>query len=220
MWRFWIPKPITAPKGNINRQQHEDTELKNFPFTFGVDVTNAQLEDFDNHIRRRLSSMVGYYSDQQAFARQLAKEDSLLYEVYETRRPEVAGELLNGLSVVHPGKVGDEYFMTKGHFHSVLETGEVYYCLKGEGAMVMETPEGDWSVEELRPGRVLYVPPRWAHRSVNTGANEDLVTFFVYPGHAGHDYGTIEKFGFRKLLVEREGKPQVIDNPRWRAQSV
>jgi len=194
--------------------------LKNFPFTFGIDVTSAQLEHYDNHIRRRLSSMVGYYSDQQAFARQLAKEDSLLYEVYETRRPEVAGELLNGLSVVHPGKVGDEYFMTKGHFHSVLETGEVYYCLKGEGAMVMETPEGDWSVEELRPGRVLYVPPRWAHRSVNIGANEDLVTFFVYPGHAGHDYGTIEKFGFRKLLVEREGKPQVIDNPRWRAQSV
>ena len=194
--------------------------MKNFPFTFGIDVTNAQLEHYDNHIRRRLSSMVGYYSDQQAFARQLAKEDSLLYEVYETRRPEVAGELLNGLSVVHPGKVGDEYFMTKGHFHSVLETGEVYYCLKGEGAMVMETPEGDWSVEELRPGRVLYVPPRWAHRSVNIGANEDLVTFFVYPGHAGHDYGTIEKFGFRKLLVEREGKPQVIDNPRWRAQSV
>ena len=220
MCRFWTPKQITVPKGNTNRRRHKDTELKNFPFTFGIDVTNAQLEHYDNHIRRRLSSMVGYYSDQQAFARQLAKEDSLLYEVYETRRPEVAGELLNGLSVVHPGKVGDEYFMTKGHFHSVLETGEVYYCLKGEGAMVMETPEGDWSVEELRPGRVLYVPPRWAHRSINTGANEDLVTFFVYPGHAGHDYGTIEKFGFRKLLVERGGKPRVIDNPRWRAQSV
>ena len=81
-------------------------------------------------------------------------------------RPEVAGELLHGISIVHPGKVGDEYYMTKGHFHTVLDTAEVYYCLKGDGAMVMETPEGEWSVEELHPGRVLYVPPRWAHRSV------------------------------------------------------
>jgi len=44
--------------------------------------------------------------------------------------------------------------------------------------MVIEIPEGEWSVEELRPGRVLYVPPRWAHRSVNTSDKEDLVTFF------------------------------------------
>jgi hypothetical protein len=87
--------------------------------------------------------------------------------------------------------------------------------LKGEGVMVMETPEGDWAVEEMRPGRVLYVPPRWAHRSVNTSANEDLVFFFVYPGHSGHDYGAIEETGFRKLVVEHDGKPVIIDNPRW-----
>jgi len=141
----------------------------------------------------------------------------LLYEVDEVRRPEVAGELLHGISIVHPGRVGDEYFMTKGHFHAVLETAEVYYCLKGQGVMVMETPEGEWAVEELRPGRVLYVPPRWAHRSVNTDPDEDLVTFFVYPGDAGHDYGTIEEQGFRKLVLEKNGAPQVVDNPGWRA---
>ena len=36
-----------------------------------------------------------------------------------------------------------------------------------------------------------------------TSRQEDLVTFFVYPGHAGHDYGTIEKQGFSKLVLER-----------------
>ena len=86
--------------------------------------------------------------------RMLAEEDTLLYEVYEIKRPEVAGELLLGISIVHPGKVGAEFFMTKGHFHSVLETAEVYYCLKGEGFMVMETPEGETCVEALlRPAR-------------------------------------------------------------------
>jgi glucose-6-phosphate isomerase len=189
--------------------------VTNHPFTFGVDVSRARLDKYDNHILRRLSSLRGQFLDQASYATLLGQEDTLIYEVYENHRPQVAGELLHGLSVLHPGRVGDEYFMTKGHFHSELETGEVYYCLKGEGVMVMETPEGDWAVEELRPGRVLYVPPRWAHRSVNTGEAEDLVTFFVYPGNAGHDYGTIERQGFRKLVVEQDGRPQVVDNPRW-----
>lgn len=170
---------------------------------------------YDNHIRRRLSSMRGQFHDADAFARFLAREDVVLYEVYEQKRPERTGELLHGISVVHPGRVGDEFFMTKGHFHSVIDTAEIYYCLRGYGRMVMETPEGDWTVEELRPGRVLYVPPRWAHRSVNIGSADDLVTFFVYPGHAGHDYVTIERRGFRKLVVARPDGPAIIDNPRW-----
>jgi glucose-6-phosphate isomerase len=89
----------------------------------------------------------------------LAEEDRLIYEVYEVRRPEVEGEMLMGISIVHPGKVGDEFYMTKGHFHSVLATAEVYYCIRGEGYMVMETPEGDTSVESLTPGKMLYVAP-------------------------------------------------------------
>jgi len=118
---------------------------------------------------------------------------------------------------VHPGKVGQEFFMTKGHFHTVLDTAEMYLCLKGEGVMVMETPEGETAVESLSPGRVLYVPPRWAHRSVCTARQEDLVTFFVYPAHAGHDYGTIEKQGFRKMVIDGEhGDIEILDNPRWR----
>jgi glucose-6-phosphate isomerase, archaeal len=189
--------------------------MKTVPFTFDVSIADAILSEYDNHIERRLSAMKGQFLDAEAFQALLADDDALLYEVYEIKRPEIAGELLNGLSIVHPGKVGDEYYMTKGHFHTVLETSEVYYCLKGQGVMVMETPEGEWAVEPLRPNSVLYVPPRWAHRSVNTSLTEDLVTFFVYPGNAGHDYGTIETQGFRKLVVERNGSPAIVDNPRW-----
>ena len=88
--------------------------------------------------------------------------------------------------------------MTKGHFHAALENAETYFVLKGEGFMVMETPEGECSVEALLPGKVLYVPPRWAHRAVCTSRQEDLVFLFVYPANSGHDYRTIEKQGFRK----------------------
>lgn len=189
--------------------------MRTLPFTFGLPLQTGLPSEWDNHIRRTLSSMKGQYLEQDAYAAMLDRDDSLLYEVYELKVPEKAGELLHGISIVHPGKVGQEYYMTKGHFHTVLETGEVYYCLRGQGMMVMETPEGQSDVQELCAGRVLYVPPRWAHRSVNTSPTEDLITFFVYPGNAGHDYGTIEQKGFRKLVVERGGKPVVIDNPRW-----
>lgn len=185
------------------------------PFTYSTLLSGETLAQYHNHITRRLSSMKGQYADGAAFAAMLSQEDVLVYEVYEIVRPEVTGELMTGLSIVHPGRVGEECFMTKGHFHAVLETAEIYHCLAGEGVMVMETPEGEWAVESLRPGTVLYIPPRWAHRSVNTGKTEDLVTFFAYPGHAGHDYGTIEDHGFRKLILERDNGMQIVDNPRW-----
>lgn len=184
------------------------------PFTVDFIPKNGLLSHYDNHITRRLSDMRGQFVDQAAYDAMLVEEDVILYEVYEIERPQVAGEILQGLSVIRPGKVGAEYFMTKGHFHSVLETAEVYYGLAGEGVMVMETPEGEWAVERLCLHKILYVPPQWAHRSVNIG-KEDLLLFFAYPGNAGHDYGSIEKQGFRKLVVERDGQPEFVDNPLW-----
>jgi len=183
------------------------------PFTFFLNQAAARIEDA-TPITRRLSSLRGQFLDQPAFDALSAQDDPELYKVYAVDRPDVVGELSSGLTILHPGKVGAEYYMTKGHFHAVLETGEVYYCLSGNGRMVMETPEGDWHVAEMTPGAVVYVPPRWAHRSVNVGA-DDLVFFWVYPANAGHDYGSIERQGFRKLVVEQEGAPVVVDNPRW-----
>ena len=186
------------------------------PFTFNiVPSLESILDKYDNHITRNLSAMKGQYQDLAAYEAKLTQDDPVLYEVYEVSRPQVVGELLMGISIVRPGRVGNEYYMTKGHFHTVLETSEMYYCLRGTGFMVMETPEGDWAVEALKPGTVLYVPPRWAHRSVNTGDQENLITFFTYPGNAGHDYGTIERQGFRKLVLDRQGTPEIADNPRW-----
>ncbi|HEX8991925.1 MAG TPA: glucose-6-phosphate isomerase family protein [Anaerolineales bacterium] len=189
--------------------------MMDVPFTFTLPMPKVIPSRVDNHIERRLSALRGQFDDQQTYNQMLAREDQLIYEVYEITRPQVEGELIMGVSIVHPGKVGREFFMTKGHFHSILATSEIYYCLRGEGFMVMETPEGDACVEPLAPGKVLYVPPRWAHRSVCTARQEDLVTFFAYPANAGHDYGTIERQGFRKLVVDGQGGPEIVDNPRW-----
>lgn len=186
------------------------------PFSLAILLPEPEMRPYDNHLVRKLSAMKGQFADEVAYAAMLRQDDVVLYEVYETHRPEIAGELAHGLSIVHPGIVGREYFMTKGHFHSVRDTAEIYYCLGGQGVMVMENLTSDWAVEPLRPHTALYVPPGWAHRSVNIGNSKDLVTFFAYPANAGHDYGSIEKRGFRKIIVERDGIPQVEDNPRWR----
>lgn len=190
--------------------------MPDLPFVFTIPLPEAVPSRIDGHIQRRLSSLKGQFLDADAYAAMLAEEDRLVYEVYEIHRPERSGELLHGLSVVHPGKVGSEFFMTKGHFHTVRETAEIYYVLKGEGFMVMETPDGEAAVESLSPGSVLYVPPLWAHRSVCTSRQEDLVTFFIYPANAGHDYGTIEQQGFRKLVMETSRGIEIVDNPRWK----
>jgi glucose-6-phosphate isomerase len=189
--------------------------IGNRPYTFNISLPSGVPSRYDLHVLRTLKSMKGQYLDQAAYDAQIAKEDTLLYEVYELSRPEVTGELIHGISIVHPGLVGKEYFMTKGHFHSVMDTAEIYYVLQGNGKMVLETLEGDWTVEDITPGKILYVPPKWAHRSVNTRLDQDLITFFGYPGNAGHDYGTIEIQGYRKLVLCENGQPIVVDNPRW-----
>jgi glucose-6-phosphate isomerase len=64
----------------------------------------------------------------------------------------------------------------------------------------------------LGKGRIVYVPGYTAHRTMNTGS-EPLVYLGIYPANAGHDYGAIAKRNFQKILVERSGRPTLIDRP-------
>jgi len=165
--------------------------------------------------KRYLSGLRDVFSDQAAADEMLKEGDPLVYEYYELGVPENPGDIAFGASITYPGKVGREFFMTKGHFHTILETAEVYFCLSGEGGMLFENPEGDVTFEEFKPGIAVYVPQRYAHRSVNTGG-EPLVTFFAFRGDAGHDYGTIETNGYRKLVVcAANGYYELIDNEKW-----
>lgn len=183
-------------------------------FTIDFDLKTGLSKSAESS-KRYVSSMKGMYSDAQAEQNLIDNGNPLVYEFYEMGAPEKDSDLAFGASITYPGKVGNEYFMTKGHFHTILETAEVYYCLSGHGYMLLESPEGDWSAQELSPGEMVYVPPRYAHRSINVG-DTPMVTFFCFRGDAGHDYGTIETKGYRKLLVEKDGKVEIIDNPKWK----
>jgi glucose-6-phosphate isomerase len=170
---------------------------------------------YSQRIERRLSDMRGMYQDIAETEAILERGNPLIYKVYTVDVPEEEGQLLHCLTVLHPGRVGDEYYMTKGHFHVVMDTAEIYLGLEGEGYMLMQTKEGDFQALKMERGTIAYVPPYWAHRTVNTGKGP-FVFFAVWPGHSGHDYGTIEENGFLELLVERDGQPVLIPNPRYR----
>jgi glucose-6-phosphate isomerase len=157
--------------------------------------------------------MRGMYQDAEATEALLAAGDPVLYRVHAAAIPDEDDHLLFGTTVIEPGKVGDEYFMTKGHYHAVERTAEVYHCLSGCGAILMETRGGETAEVFLQPGQAVYIPPAWAHRSVNVG-DEPFIFFYAMPGGAGHDYVAFEAQGFRRLILERDGGPAIVPNPR------
>lgn len=185
------------------------------PTKFDVDTTTG-LSKTATPIARPLSSLKGNFADTAAYDAAPGAGDPLVYEYFDMGVPETSGNVAYGTTLVRPGRIGGEYSMTKGHFHTVLDTAEVHYCLSGHGGMMMETPEGKVEWREMKQGDAVYVPGRWAHRSINISATEPFVMFFAFPGHAGHDYGSIATKGFRKLMVDRGGVPTMVDNPRWK----
>jgi glucose-6-phosphate isomerase len=114
---------------------------------------------------------------------------------------------------MRPGRIGAEFFMTRGHIHARADRPEVYYGQKGVGVMLMESPQGETRVVEIGPQIICYVPPYWIHRSVNTG-EEDLVMMFTYPADSGQDYEIIERSrGMRHRVVADGAKGwALIDN--------
>jgi glucose-6-phosphate isomerase len=176
------------------------------PFSLMLDFASGALRPHTSRVERRLSDLSGAFADAGAAQALLDAGNPLVYEVLQYDVPEETGQLICCTTVLQPGTVGDEYFMTKGHYHALRGTGEVYLGLAGQGYLLLMTEDGGSSAMPMGPGTVAYVPPCWAHRTANTG-DEPFVFFAVYPGQAGHDYGTIEKTGFTQRVLRSVGGP-------------
>lgn len=180
------------------------------PFGLDIDLATGAMPGATNHLVRRASDMRGYYRDSAALERLIAAGDPVHYEVFERPVPEEPGHLMFCISKLLPGYVGDECFMTKGHYHTLSHAAEVYLCLAGGGFMLMKTAAGACRTEPMVRGRMVYVPPFWAHRSVNT-ADEPLVSLCVYPADAGHNYGDIATEGFPRRVFRRAWNEVTIE---------
>ena len=119
------------------------------------------------------------------------------------------GGLFWGTTVIESGAVGDEYFMTHGHFHANRDRAEFYATVRGQGALILMDESGQTRFEAMRPGSLHYIAGHVAHRVANTGGGE-LAFAACWPSDAGHDYEVIRRDGFGARLRSVNGTPVLV----------
>ena len=183
-------------------------EIFKSPVTIGLSDFSLQGEPVI-HQQRLLKDVAGIFLDQEAA--KLAPADTVAYHV-QSWLPVAEGTeggLFFGTSTIMPGKVGNEYFMTKGHFHAQSDRAEFYWGVQGKGMLIlMDRNRKAWA-EEVYPGSLHYIGGDIAHRLANTG-DENLIVGACWPSDAGHDYEAIAVNGFSARLVEISGNPALI----------
>ena len=177
-----------------------------------IDGTSGAVTPATGSYTKHVGELAGLYRDKVAFASAVADGDPVAYQVIDYRHAD--SDLAFGTTIMSPGRIGDEFFMTRGHFHERRECGETYYTQSGEGLLLLQSRDGEVRTVEMKPGICAFIPPDWAHRSINTG-KEKLVFVWHCATDAGHEYGEILQKGMRKLVVERGGRVEVVDNPNF-----
>ena len=172
------------------------------PFATALDAPTGAMNPHELVVERRVSELLDAFADTDA-ARTLAEDGNpVVYRAFEAAVPHEGTHLVYRTTVIEPGAVGDEFFMTKGHHH-VRDSAELYYGMAGTGMMVMQDRAGSVRTVDMPTGTAVYVPPAWAHRTVNVG-DVPLVFLAVFQGDAGHDYAAMEDEGFA-LRIVRDG---------------
>jgi len=114
-----------------------------------------------------------------------------------------------GTTVVEPGQVGSEYFMTHGHFHLKRNRTEYYGTVDGQGALILMDERGETRMESMSGGSLHFIPPNTAHRVANVG-KFPLRFVACWPSDAGHDYESIRKNGFGARFLNVNGNPTLV----------
>ncbi len=151
------------------------------------------------NVRRTVGDLLGYWADNNAAA---TSSDVLLYET-QTWFPEpdgTEGAVLWGNTTLYPGVVGEEFFMTRGHWHLKRDRGELCVTVSGTGLLVLMDEQRNTRTEEMKPGSTHYVPGYKAHRTVNNGS-EPLVFLCAWPADCGHEYNSILQKGFSSRVL-------------------
>lgn len=160
-------------------------------------------------LRRSLADLRGVFRDRQAYGKMDPGTAVYTVQLYQPVADGTEGGLFWGSTVIEPGLVGDEYFLTKGHFHAVRNRAEYYVTLEGTGALILMTEDRQTRMEVMTPGSVHYIPGSTAHRVANTG--ECQISFLAcWPSDAGHDYQAIEAHGFAARVRKVNGRPRLV----------
>lgn len=185
------------------------------PYTIKIGGKTG-IAPYQVRAERRLSDLKEHFLDRDLVDDMLSRgDDPVLYEVYEIPQRPIDGSLNVGCTIMRFGKIDNEYYFTKGHYHTKETASELYIGLEGEGIILMQNREGETRYLSLKPNNAVYIPPSYAHRTVNVGPSQ-LVFLAIYPSDAGHDYESILETGFSKVVVEKDGKSVIKENPNYR----
>ena len=161
---------------------------------------------------RRLGSLRDYVLDSAAL--DTMDGDMEVYRVlaFEPAPEGVPGAVCCATTVLQPGRVGDEYFFTRGHYHASEDRPELEVVVRGEGFLVLREADTEAWFERMQSGSVHHVPPGVAHRVANTG-EEPLVFLSFWSSETGHDYTSIARDGFGARVRCVDGRPALVADP-------
>lgn len=191
--------------------------MSQYPYGVMYSVATGMVDDLSAN-KRWLSQLAGVFTDENAYQRVMSGGDHLVYQVTNIEENTGDGQLHYGLGVLMPGRVGEEYFMTRGHIHAWRPAAEVYIGLQGQGIMLLQDEHtGECAAAPLSPSQMVYVPGHCAHRTINTGS-EPLVYWGILTSEAGHDYDYVHENPFQKVVIHTENGPAVMDREQYRQQ--
>jgi len=159
-----------------------------------------------------LGQMEGMFQDTESWGQMDPATTVYRVQYWKPVPDGTSGGLFWGNSTVFPGKVGNEFFMTKGHFHAQLDRAEYYATVSGGGLLLLMDMQRRTVYRPMKAGGVHYIPGATAHRVVNTGT-EPLVFLACWGSDAGYDYRTIEEQGFSVRVFEIDGQPCMVPQP-------
>jgi len=186
------------------------THLKIFISPVEIGLTNFEMKGSAVQFQQRqMDEIAPIFLDHEAVKK--FPSQTVVYSVqsWQPVAEGTPGGLFFGVSTIMPGKVGREYFMTKGHFHAQSDCAEFYWGVQGKGVLIlMDRDRNTWG-EEVYPGSLHYIGQDIAHRLANT-SDHNLVVGACWPADAGHDYDEIARNGFSARLIDIDGKPVFV----------
>src|SRR3954451_19064875 len=88
-------------------------------------------------LTRTIGDLKGLFADRKSFEVQDQKKIAYEVESYFPVTEGTEGGLFFGITRLQPGTIGNEYMMTKGHYHVIENRAEFYWCIEGEGMLLL-----------------------------------------------------------------------------------
>jgi len=167
-------------------------------FADKVDFKTGELANCGSHNKVYLNDIKTLFKDQEEVQKRL-DENPLIYETFY---PDIDTNIMYvfyGVTKIHPGTIGREFFMTKGHLHIPEQITEMYLCLSGRG-MLLEQKDNNIKKTVMEPGTITYVGESSFHRTYNIG-KEPFIFIVACNADFEHDYSLLKDDGFLEIVT-------------------